>query len=177
MGRPAGFAVVVALPGTFNSTKRFIKATRAAGASRSNDSLLRAVRYRENPVASWEHAACKTSRSAAAGPFAATGTAVVTVCALGRRYAGQIGPTCRGDQPGRDDDSCARVSAAKVVISKTNAIKPNDHGDACRKDVSENLIQTFAGLNISARFCVKLDRGMTSSQPAFLACSANSLCT
>ncbi len=101
IGRPAGFAVAVALPGTFNSTKRFIKATRAAGASRSKDSLLRAVRYRENPVAFWEHAACKTSRSAAAGLFAATGVACRTVSALGRRHAGQIGPARGVTGPGR----------------------------------------------------------------------------
>jgi hypothetical protein len=44
IGRPDGFAVVEALPGTFNNTKRFIKDTRAAGASRSKDCLLRAVK-------------------------------------------------------------------------------------------------------------------------------------
>jgi hypothetical protein len=66
--------------------------------------------------------------------------------------------------------------AGKAAVSNTSATRPN-HGGAGSKDVREKLIQAFAGLNISARFCVKLDRGITSSQPAFLACSANSLCT
>jgi len=34
MGRPAGFADAVGLPGSFNSTKRFIKARRACGVIR-----------------------------------------------------------------------------------------------------------------------------------------------
>jgi len=77
---------------------------------------------------------------------------------------------------GREEDSCARVYVAKAAIINTNALKPNN-GGAFAKDVRDNSIYAFAGLNISARFCVKLDRGMTSSQPAILACSANSLCT
>jgi hypothetical protein len=79
--------------------------------------------------------------------------------------------------PGCEEESCACAHVASVTISNTNAMKPSDNGEAFAKDVRENSIQAFAGLNISARFCVKLDRGITSSQPAFLACSANSLCT
>jgi hypothetical protein len=81
--------------------------------------------------------------------------------------------------PGREDDSCAQAFAfvANAATGNTNTMKPNHNGDTCCKDVRDNFIQAFAGLNISARFCVKLDRGITSSQPAFLACSANSLCT
>jgi hypothetical protein len=80
---------------------------------------------------------------------------------------------------GREEDSCVQAFAfaTNAVIANTNAMKPNDNDDACCKHVRDNFIQAFAGLNISARFCVKVDRGMTSSQPAFLACSANSLCT
>ena len=79
--------------------------------------------------------------------------------------------------PGCEEDSCARAFAAHAAIANTDAMKPTDNGEAFAKDVRENFIQAFAGLNISTRFCVKLDRGITSSQPAFLACSANSLCT
>jgi hypothetical protein len=77
--------------------------------------------------------------------------------------------------PGREEDSCARPYVGDAAIIITNAMTPNEYAAAL--DVRENSIQAFAGLNISARFCVKLDRGITSSQPAFLACSANSLCT
>jgi len=77
---------------------------------------------------------------------------------------------------GLEEDSCAVVGMTNVAISSRNALKPTGVG-AFAKDVRENSIQAFAGLNISARFCVKLDRGMTSLQPAILACSANSLCT
>jgi hypothetical protein len=79
--------------------------------------------------------------------------------------------------PGREEDSCARVFVTNAGISNTNAPRLKDNREALAEDVRENFIHAFAGLKISARFCVKLDRGMTSSQPAFLACSANSLCT
>jgi hypothetical protein len=46
-----------------------MKATRAAGAMRANDSLLRAVRKREKSFWLCEQAAVKTSRRAASGPF------------------------------------------------------------------------------------------------------------
>jgi hypothetical protein len=165
------------LPGTFNNTKRFIKETRAAGASRSKDSLLRAVRYRENSLALCVHAACKTSRSAAAGLFAATGGAVVPSAFLTAGMLGKLAGLFDAS-PGLDEDSCARVCVANtVIIANTNAMNPNDIGKLFAKDMRENFIQAFAGLNISARFRVKLDRGITSSQPALLACSANSLCT
>ncbi len=95
IGRPAGFAVAVALPGTFNSTKRFIKATRAAGVSRSKDSLLRAVRYRENSPAvlgarGLQNIAKRGGRAVCRNRWRGR-----TVCVFGRRHAGQIGPACR----------------------------------------------------------------------------------
>src|SRR5437879_8852281 len=68
MGRPAGFADAVGLPGSFRSTKRFINATRAGGVMRENASLLRAVRKRTNSVWFWEQAAESTAFSAALGP-------------------------------------------------------------------------------------------------------------
>src|ERR1700676_908001 len=69
MGRPAGLAVTEGLPGSLRSTNRFMKATRAAGAMREKDSLLRAVRKRAKSFWLCEQAAVRTSRSAADGPF------------------------------------------------------------------------------------------------------------
>src|SRR3984957_16716098 len=69
MGRPAGLAVTAGLPASLSRTNRFMKATRAAGAMRENDSLLRAVRKLANSFWLCEQAAFRTSRSAADGPF------------------------------------------------------------------------------------------------------------
>src|SRR5229473_2408895 len=68
MGRPAGFADAVGLPGSFNSTKRFMKATRACGVMREKASLFRAVRKRPNSACSQNQAAESTAFSATLGP-------------------------------------------------------------------------------------------------------------
>src|SRR5208282_5162963 len=77
MGRPEGLVVTEGLPGSLSSTKRFMNATRDAGAIRENDSLLRAVRKRSKSFWLCEQAAVSTSRSAADGPLGAV------VCAAG----------------------------------------------------------------------------------------------
>src|SRR5204862_7925772 len=68
IGRPAGFADTLGLPGSFSSTKRFMNARRAGGVMRENASLLRAVRKRTNSVWFWEQAAASTVFNAALGP-------------------------------------------------------------------------------------------------------------
>src|SRR5215471_136565 len=71
IGRPEGLAATVALPGSLSRTKRFMRATRAAGVILENASLLRTVRKRVNSVWSWEHAAASTLPSALPGPLCA----------------------------------------------------------------------------------------------------------
>src|SRR5260370_10571687 len=73
MGRPEGLAVTDGLPASLSNTKRFMNATRAAGAMREKDSLLRPVRKREKSFWLCEQAAVRTSRRAADGPFGELG--------------------------------------------------------------------------------------------------------
>jgi len=44
--------------------------------------------------------------------------------------------------PGLEEDSCARAYAfvANAVITDTNAMKPNDHGEVFTKDARQNSI-------------------------------------
>src|ERR1700676_320675 len=78
IGRPETVGSSKALPGWFNSTKRFMSATRAEGVRWANVSALRAVRNFENDCSLCEQAADNASRNAAVG---ASG-AFVTVVAL-----------------------------------------------------------------------------------------------
>src|ERR1700686_5422852 len=78
MGRAEAVGSSKALPGWFNSTKRFMSATRAEGVRWANVSALRAVRNFENDCSLCEQAADNASRNAAVG---ASG-AFVTVATL-----------------------------------------------------------------------------------------------
>src|SRR2546421_5565849 len=107
VGRPAGFADAVGLPGSFRSTKRFINATRAGGVMRENASLLRAVRKRTNSVWFWEQAAESTAFSAALGPS----VAVVSLAVL---------------PPGLELESCERAFAvASRMAPLRKKIRPH----------------------------------------------------
>src|SRR5882672_6930580 len=149
MGRPAGLMVELALPGRFSSTKRFISATRAAGVSRSKDSLLRCVRNRENPAASCEHAASSTSRNAVDGPL---GEAIDVGGVFEPSGAGT--PGAPAFVSGRELDSCACACLANNIIATAHTHIQEHSRQARAENVRRRVIHALAGLKISARFCV-----------------------
>src|SRR5208282_459934 len=113
MGRPEGLAVTEGLPGSLRSTKRFMKATRAAGAMRKNDSLLRTVRKRAKSFWLCEQAAVRTSRSAVDGPF----------CELGCEAGVEL-ESCPEAAPASDNNSAARTSAGtlKAIVRNFTSV-------------------------------------------------------